>query len=202
MGKIAFAVAIGSLVGALALPVAASAMDYTYSVVNGVGVIHAEGDIGAHEAQSFQMWLDANKAEFTSPIKRIEFDSGGGVAEQGIALGEIVKQKGWDTSVAPKGYCASACVVAWDEGKQKYLPYNSSIGVHQPALHCSEECEITVGEIRDFLALNKSGLATLKQAGAPKSVIDAASTTPGTSIHWLTEQELLDWNVKIIVPAA
>jgi periplasmic protein-like protein len=61
----------------------------------------------------------------------IFLNSPGGVAYEGIAIGEYVRNKGFTTAVAPIDECDSSCAIIWAAGKYKSASFpGSKIGFH------------------------------------------------------------------------
>jgi Clp protease len=58
-------------------------------------------------------------------------NSPGGLLMEGIALGRLIRQLGFSTSVAPGGVCHSACVFALLGGVYRFGAAQSRIGVHR-----------------------------------------------------------------------
>lgn len=61
----------------------------------------------------------------------IFLNSQGGMAYEGIAIGEYIRSKGFTTAVAPIDECYSSCAIIWASGKYKYASFPGSvIGFH------------------------------------------------------------------------
>lgn len=63
-------------------------------------------------------------------IRRIHLTSGGGLVEEGLALGALVAERGLATYVPDD--CASACTLAFVRGRDRYLGTAGRLGFHAP----------------------------------------------------------------------
>jgi hypothetical protein len=64
-------------------------------------------------------------------IKTVALDSPGGVVEEAMAIGKLIRQHGYATSVAAGALCASSCPLAFAGGRERIATALSAIGVHQ-----------------------------------------------------------------------
>lgn len=63
-------------------------------------------------------------------VRRIHLTSGGGLVEEGLALGGLIAEYGLDTYVPDE--CASACTLAFVRGHARYLGASGRLGFHAP----------------------------------------------------------------------
>jgi hypothetical protein len=187
---------LASAMGAIALVVGsvpAAAMDYSWRAYRDQIVIDATGKINLDEGKHFIAWVkqmhwqwDGRKA--TSVV----FNSPGGIIAGGVEMGLVVADFHMTTGVAHGGICASACVMAWAAGAFKSAGSDSRVGVHMAS-------ETPQGEV----AIDSSlfNIRWLEKTGAPKSVLVGAMSTKPDDIYWLSENELIDWGVKIVPPS-
>ncbi len=63
-------------------------------------------------------------------VRRIHLTSGGGLVEEGLALGGLIAEYGLDTYVPDA--CASACTLAFVRGRARYLGASGRLGFHAP----------------------------------------------------------------------
>lgn len=64
-------------------------------------------------------------------IRTVALDSPGGAVEDALAIGRLIREKGFATSVAAGALCASSCPLVFAGGKQRLATAQSAIGVHQ-----------------------------------------------------------------------
>jgi hypothetical protein len=98
-------------------------------------------------------------------VKTVSFDSPGGSVIDAIAIGELIHERGFATSVAAGKICASSCPLAFAGGAERIATESSAIGVHQI-----------------YAAVNVAELpAGLRAAGEAMS--DAQKTTAAITRH-------------------
>ena len=64
----------------------------------------------------------------------ISLNSPGGNLVAGLAIGRLVRLRGFATAVPDRALCASACALAWLGGKTRYLGPHSALGFHGAAV--------------------------------------------------------------------
>jgi hypothetical protein len=129
-----------------------------------------------------------------------DFNSPGGALGGASEWGQYIAQNGLKTNVMPGGSCASACVLAWSAGSQKIIAADGSVGVHQTTYPKTDEkgASLTDAQVADLTKKTTDASADqLQKNGAPADVVNAARTTPPSSIYWLTDADLKAWNVVI-----
>jgi hypothetical protein len=183
------------VVGAMALTISqASAMDYSWRVAGNQIVVDASGDIEVDEGKHFIAWILQNHGQWNGrKATAIVFDSRGGVVSGGAEMGMIIDQFHMTTGVGHGGECASSCVLAWGAGAYKSAASDSKVGVHM-----STETKTGDASVDGTLFL----INWLQKLKAPNSVIIGLMSTKPDDIHWLTEKELIAWNVKIVEPVS
>jgi hypothetical protein len=61
----------------------------------------------------------------------VEFDSPGGSVSDAIAVGVLIRERGYETNVASGRLCASSCPLAFAGGVERHASDASALGVHQ-----------------------------------------------------------------------
>lgn len=183
------------MVTALAFAAPTHAMTYSYRLApNNRIVVNAVGKIEANEPAILTNWLVSLPPKLLKrQVAIFLFNSPGGNVMAAEKLTEAIQglPEHPDTGVVAGGICASACVLPWSVGTHKYASGNAQVGVHQ----------ISGADLGTNLAWNDAMARDLSSRGAPASVVAAQVTTPSTSIHWLTRDELIEWNVEGVTPA-
>jgi hypothetical protein len=95
-------------------------------LVNG-GVLQLTGTIDVGAAQRVAAELDAH-GEY---VKTVALDSPGGAVAEALAIGKLIRDKGYATSVAAGALCASSCPLVLAGGRERLATETSAIGVHQ-----------------------------------------------------------------------
>lgn len=129
-------------------------------------------------------FLDDNaRADFATvmPAPLVILNSDGGLVAPTAQMAGLIQFSGADTRV--DGQCASACAMLYAAGIHRSVTSGSRIGVHQ-----SDAGSIVDNAIEDLMI----------NFGTPLSIVNLMMKTPNSSIHWLTYNELQEWNnVKV-----
>ena len=64
-------------------------------------------------------------------IRTVALDSPGGAVAEALAIGKLIREKGYATTVAAGSLCASSCPLVFAGGKERLATDRSAIGVHQ-----------------------------------------------------------------------
>lgn len=97
--------------------------------------------VGMIESNDYAKWQES-LAKSKYPIKVVSLNSPGGSVDEGLKIAYDVHKLGFDTAVLPsltkeevqagkqQVLCMSICAVISLAGKNKYMAYNSLIGIH------------------------------------------------------------------------
>lgn len=96
-------------------------------MLEGGGVLRLSGTIDPGAAERFAAEIEA-RGEY---VETVAFDSPGGSMTDAIAIGALIAERGFATSVGPGALCASACPLAFAGGRERHATPQSAIGVHQ-----------------------------------------------------------------------
>jgi hypothetical protein len=164
---------------------------------------------------------DATPTEFAQFAKKkepgtpIEFTSPGGNLLAALKLGEMIRNLGYDTSLGE--FCASACAYAIMGGVKRHIaekelnqdsnydnrfagPSGTKLGIHQ--FYRSEA--LSEPQAKAFSAIDKSAdqmimgvlLEYALRMGIDTHLVSVASgIPPWQDIRWLTQEEMIAWNV-------
>ncbi|UHC15330.1 hypothetical protein LRS73_22835 [Methylobacterium currus] len=83
------------------------------------------GDLNDGTAARLRQLLDANPG-----VTRLHLTSDGGLVDEGVAIGELVAERGLSTYVPD--YCVSACTLAFVRGRERLIVADSRLGFHAP----------------------------------------------------------------------
>jgi hypothetical protein len=111
---------------AVTTPEATLRQPLAVSLVGG-GVLELTGTIDAGAAQR----VAAEVAAHGEYIRTVALDSPGGSVADALAIGKLIRDKGFSTSVAAGALCASSCPLVFAGGKERLATAQSAIGVHQ-----------------------------------------------------------------------
>jgi hypothetical protein len=198
-------------VAAMAVSSDAHALEYSYRVVaDHTVVIDAQGVFMPDEADAFNAWKDHLAFRLLPPnatgpyahdefkVGAFVFNSPGGNVSGGMDLAQYIEKYRFNTGVAAGGRCASICVATWAAGAHKSATPDTNIGVHAASYH-GDASALPQGAMVSNLEVKttKAIAGWLAAHGAPQSVVNAAVHTSPADIHWVTQDELTAWSVKI-----
>jgi hypothetical protein len=149
-------------------------------VLNNRKEVEIAGGLSIGTAEALEAILDR-----TATIHIVHLNNDGGVVNEGVRLGELIKSRGVATFTART--CVSACLLAFMGGKERYLGTEGRLGLH----------EATVFGIGGNFArdTNERVRRVLLQRGLPESFINRALSTPASSMWYPSMRELLDAHV-------
>lgn len=90
-------------------------------------VLEMTGSIDPGASERFAAEVEA-RGEY---IKSVALDSPGGSVPDALAIGTLIRDRGFSTSVASGALCASSCPLILAGGKTRLATAGSAIGVHQ-----------------------------------------------------------------------
>jgi hypothetical protein len=91
------------------------------------GILELTGTIDIGAAERFA----AEVAARGSYVKTIALNSPGGSVADALAIGRLIREKGFDTNVSSGSLCASSCPLILASGTRRTATAQSAIGVHQ-----------------------------------------------------------------------
>jgi hypothetical protein len=172
----------------------------TSSLVTGVDLggagrpaLFVSGKIGPAAASWFRDRLDR---AHLAPGDIVLMSSPGGDVDQALIMGEIIRSRGLTTAVGvvdPSGalkpsYCASACVLVYAGGKNRYGVQGSMLGVHRFVTSARAgdpvaETQRTTGMVLSYMT----------RMGVSSAVVEAMSAT--RDVRWLGAKEAVAMNL-------
>lgn len=91
---------------------------------DGLPVIRVQGPLESGDEARF---ADVSRQ---SAVALVELNGPGGDLAAGLAIGRQIARRGFTTSVAMEGTCASACALAWLAGQVRLMDATSRVGFH------------------------------------------------------------------------
>ena len=178
--------AFGSTLAIASLP-AANAMEFGSADAGNNNVfVTMQGKIVPGDAAKFSGFLQTLPAT----VSAIAMDSGGGVIDEAVRMGELIAKSNVATLLPDNATCASACFWLFAAGQHRLMVSSAQLGVHGAKDEQGREApDSTVNAVR-----------FAKELGIPNSIIVDMVTTPPGQIAWLTPRELTEMGVKILPP--
>jgi hypothetical protein len=192
-----------------AIPGAARALEFR--VEDNGRALTLSGEIEAEDDERFARLLAGPVARFTS----VRLNSPGGSLAAGIEIGRQIRQRRMATLVQADRKCASACVHMFLGGAVREVHPAGAIGVHMASLMNSDEYVEALKRVLDnpkfdldtkvraIISLNEQNGAVaagvqamyLVEMGVSLRLLEPSIATKHYRMHWLTRQELRDYNV-------
>jgi hypothetical protein len=91
------------------------------------GVLSVTGTILPGSAETFATEVDS----YAEYIKTVALDSPGGSVGDALAMGRLIRDKGFATSVAAGALCASSCPLVFAGGEARIAAPGAALAVHQ-----------------------------------------------------------------------
>jgi hypothetical protein len=111
--------------------------------------------------------------------------SPGGDVDPAIAIGRMVRERGFMTMVWSSAGCASACALIWLAGQPAVIEWGSFLGFHAPAYADGQYSPDGAAVVARYL----------HQIGLTRAQIDFALATPQPAIHRATVSDALKLGV-------
>ena len=162
-------------------------------------VLTVQGKIGAASASWFR---DRLEEAHLSAGDVVLLSSPGGLMDQAAIIGEAIRARGLFTAVGTAdpsgkvrpGSCASACILIFAGGEDRYGIRGSRLGVHR--FRMRDPTDDPVAETQRSQGLL---LGYMTGMGVSSSIVEAMSQT--SDIRWLSEKEALAMNLITTVLA-
>lgn len=156
-------------------------------LTNQTSIVFIVGKIEIGDASKF---YNVTKSIPSTAI--IFLDSGGGLVDEALSIGRVVRLKGWATASAGKQICASACALIWLSGNNRYFDANTSkIGFHTSYINND-------GKLERSLNGNAKIAAFLFSIGLSSFAIDFVTLAPPEKLLWLSSDIAVTLGIRIL----
>jgi hypothetical protein len=159
------------------------------------GVLSLTGTIDPGSSQR----VAAEIAAHGEYIKTVALDSPGGALKDALAIGTLVRQKGYATSVASGALCASSCPLVFAGGVERLATDKSAIGVHQvyaAAPVGSTPVVLSAGDAMSEAQTMTAEISRyLSQMGVGAEVWLRALETPPDRLTYFSARDLIDFKL-------
>lgn len=156
---------------------------------------------GAIDKTSVEIFRQAAAVNRLRESALIIIDSSGGDLTGGIALGEEIRKRGFDTFVAGvdptgsrfvKADCASACFFMFIGGVRRGASHDSRLGVHQLTLNNPGTPAQAAMSAQWHMGIAAKHIHDM---GVDPEVMALALTMPADQLRWLSRKELRSANI-------
>jgi hypothetical protein len=146
------------------------------------GRLLATGAITPGSASAFAEEIDKRG----SYVKTVVIESPGGSVHDALAMGRLIRKKGFSTEVPAGKYCASSCPLVFAGGVERRAGKGAAIGVHQISTMGEAQADEMAAAQRVSAACQKY----LQEMGVDLGVWVHAMETPKTSLYYFKPAEL------------
>jgi hypothetical protein len=157
------------------------------------GILTLTGTIDPGAAERFAAEVAA-RGEY---VERVALDSPGGSVTDALAIGALIREKGFTTHVAAGALCASSCPLVLAGGAERIASADAAIGVHQ--IYAAETADAGSEGIRSSRFAMADAQATtarisryLDEMGIAATMWVHALETPPNSLYYFSADELTD----------
>lgn len=154
------------------------------------GVLLLQGTISPGVAQQLSEELSL-RGEY---IQTIQLDSPGGIVQEALAMGEIIRNSGFATKVDTGALCASSCPLILASGTQRHAEEGAVIGVHQ-IYNLDDQTRSAAQAVSDAQAVTAQIGRYLDEMGIDPKLWFHALETPPARLYYLTHQEMEQFNL-------
>lgn len=172
------------------LPTASYSLELTrLRFDDGTYAVTAVGEITENDAA--RLGAITSTPGFT---EMIVLDSNGGLVREALAIGDIIRKRGWDVYIPAGASCLSACIYAMAGGVERDVGEGSVVGVHQfyGGLDASSAPSAVQGQTQRMAARI---LSHLNRMGVKPAVLSIAMETPPEQIYAFSWRELAYYGV-------
>lgn len=167
----------------------------TAALVSG-GTLQLTGTIDPGAAARVEAEIAA-RGEY---VRTVALDSPGGAVADALAIGRLIRDKGYGTSVAAGALCASSCPLIFAAGRERLATARSAIGVHQiyaaaPADSLLSRIAAAGQAMSDAQTLTAQISRYLKGMGVDEEVWLKALETPPDRLTYFSADELKRLNL-------
>jgi len=190
----------------------------TVHEVSGRRVLLMEGKFLEGDGQRLEQLLRRGP-----PPQEVWLHSGGGIADEGLRIGRLIRRAGLPTRIPKGASCASACADAFMGGVARRIDEGGRYGIHMatasgnPKLveyvmaHIAKALESydpkkktfdsspakkIIRELEQSAAIEAAqwGAYVLEMSGSPR-IVELGTKTEASGMNWLTRRQMVDLNV-------
>ena len=136
-----------------------------------------------------------------SYVKSVVLQSPGGSVQDALAMGKLIREKGFGTEVESGRYCASSCPLVFAGGVERRAGAKSAIGVHQVFAPSNERLTGAAG-MEHAQLISAVAQKYLRTMGVDLQVWVHAMETPHNELYYFTPKELSDLKLATVMDQA
>ena len=163
-------------------------LEFTMQRSGGLGgFLLINGTIEQGDTERFEAYM-ANLGQLSVPVA---LNSPGGIVDEALGIGRILRERSATTAILPGMTCVSACPYVLAGGVERQVSLRGAVGMHQhyyqtptylPVFWAVEDIQHGQGQVMEFL---------IEMGVEPKLMLYSLNTPPD-EIYVLVENELLE----------
>lgn len=154
--------------------------------LEGIGqILLLQGEITIGDADTVAAFLDG----LNIPPDLIALNSPGGLVDEGLALGRLIRARGLDTGVLSGAVCLSSCPYVLAGGVDRQVSRRGAVGLHQHYYEAPRYLPVLFA-VQDIQEGQGRTMAFLIDMGVAPEVMLYSLQTPPEEIYVLVEDEL------------
>lgn len=130
-------------------------------------------------------------------VTTIALNSPGGVVEEALAMGRMIREGGYNTSVASGALCASSCPLVLAGGVERLVETGAAVGVHQ--IYTGQvTADQSAQALSDAQATTARIVRYLDEMGIGQQMWVHALETPPARLYYFTADEMLEYELATL----
>ncbi|WP_316015989.1 hypothetical protein [Roseobacter sp. HKCCA0434] len=180
--------------GPVRLPTTMEDMAFTFEDTAEHGrVMLMSGFIAPGTSDRFEAALDGEE------IDTIALHSPGGVVQEALRMGKLVREAEYDTLLTPDAACASACPLILFGGVERTVSRAAWVGMHQASFMEGQSFLTGAEAARQIQALQGQILDHTAEMGVDPRVQSHALQTPPEEVYYLLPEEVEEYGVATVL---
>ena len=156
--------------------------------VAGLGAaVVAVGQIAQGDAGRFEAFLES----LPEAPEWVALDSPGGIVDEGLAIGRVIRAREIGTAILPGTICLSSCPYALAGGVERRVSREGAVGLHQHFYETPGYMPVFF-VVSDIQSSQGETMAHLIEMGIDPGVMVHGLMTPPEDIYVLVKEELVE----------
>lgn len=144
------------------------------------------GQIRPDDAQRFEAYI----AGLSEPPRAVALNSPGGIVDEALAIGRLLRAMEFDTLVLPGMICLSSCPYALAGGIERTVSLQGIVGLHQHYYEVPRYLPVYFA-VEDIQQNQGRTMVHLIEMGVDPGLMVYSLATPPDEIYVLVEEELM-----------
>lgn len=161
------------------------------------GVLAVTGSILPGSSETFASAVES----YGEYVKTVSLNSPGGSVLDALAMGRLIRDRGFTTSVVAGGFCASSCPLVFAGGAERIAAPGAAIAVHQIYAATPDRASTAArlaaagSAMSDAQTLTAGISRYLAEMGVEAEVWLRALETPPNRLSYFTDEEMREFRL-------